>query len=178
MRPIYLISKEDLYKLYISQEYSIQDIAKFYNCGRNTIRYWLKKYNILSRKVGNKGWTKRSYQKLNQSLSGSNNPNWKGGISCQTRNRRCHNKQYRIWRQTILQRDNWICQNCFNSNRRLEIHHIYPYKKFPNLQYIPWNGITLCRDCHKKVKNREIQTINYFLNLQQKLYEGGFYEWN
>lgn len=62
------------------------------------------------------------------------------------------NRTYRRWRLTILGRDGHTCQKCGTSNprARLEIHHIKPFKDFPELRYEASNVTTLCRDCHKK----------------------------
>lgn len=62
------------------------------------------------------------------------------------------NRLYREWRNTILQRDNFTCQDCSLNDKgtRLEIHHIKPFALFPELRFDSMNVVTLCRDCHKK----------------------------
>ena len=52
-------------------------------------------------------------------------------------------------RLQILERDNWTCQECYNSDRTLHVHH-----KFYEKGREPWdidNDLltTLCKDCHK-----------------------------
>lgn len=49
----------------------------------------------------------------------------------------------------ILERDNWMCQDCFNSKKTLHVHHL-KYEKGKN----PWEYdnkdlITICENCHK-----------------------------
>jgi len=77
-------------------------------------------------------------------LSGSNNPNWKGGIMCEPYCDIWLDKEYK---ESIKERDNYQCQNpyCFNKNiKRLSIHHIDYNKKNCH----PWNLITLCNSCN------------------------------
>ena len=57
-------------------------------------------------------------------------------------------------RLEILQRDDWRCQRCFDSESTLHVHHRY-YEH----QYEPWDYssdalVTLCADCHELETNR------------------------
>jgi len=56
----------------------------------------------------------------------------------------------REWREAAFKRDHYICQECGQRGRKLQAHHIKPYKLFPELKYELSNGITLCVECHKK----------------------------
>lgn len=56
---------------------------------------------------------------------------------------------YHKWRERCLKRDNHTCQHC-GSVKDLCVHHIKSYKDFPNLRLKTSNGITLCKECHKK----------------------------
>ena len=55
-------------------------------------------------------------------------------------------------RLTIFERDDWTCQNCFDTESTLAVHHrIY----LPNIE--PWDYpdellITYCEDCHEQEK--------------------------
>lgn len=79
---------------------------------------------------------------------------WKGGIS--TINRRIRaSSNFRLWREAVFLRDNWICQKCKikSSNGKLVYlhpHHIKSFAQFPELRFAIDNGITLCNKCHKK----------------------------
>ncbi len=86
--------------------------------------------------------------------------------------------EYKIWRKSIFERDNYICQECFNKGGNLEAHHYkIPFrqilKNFLNYynQFSPmedketlirltftwqdfWdinNGKTYCKKCHGKI---------------------------
>jgi len=53
------------------------------------------------------------------------------------------------WRvaRNIYIRDHNVCAMC-GSVKKLEVHHVKPYSKFPALRYDQGNLITLCRECH------------------------------
>lgn len=71
--------------------------------------------------------------------------------------------EYRLWRNDILTRDNFSCQECF-STEKLQVDHIIPFSYILRNYGISsieeareclvlWdleNGRTLCRDCHMK----------------------------
>lgn len=56
---------------------------------------------------------------------------------------------YNKWRNDCMKRDNFTCQHC-GSTENLCVHHIKPYKSFPELRTDASNGITLCQECHKE----------------------------
>jgi len=56
--------------------------------------------------------------------------------------------KYKRWHSKVLKRDNFECQICKESKKKLTVHHIKKYKDFPKLRVSPKNGITLCLDCH------------------------------
>lgn len=56
----------------------------------------------------------------------------------------------REFAEIVRDRDGESCRNCGRSKTILEIHHIKSWKDYPNLRFVPSNGISLCNDCHKK----------------------------
>jgi len=92
-----------------------------------------------------------------RSMSGPDNPAWKGGISFELYSKLFNKKL----KNEIKKRDNFTCQNpgCNKTNNFLHIHHIN-YKKNQNS---PLNLITLCRPCHTKTNfNRNYWMALYF----------------
>ena len=90
-------------------------------------------------------------------ISGPNNHNWKGGISCEPY---CGVWLDKEFKESILERDNHQCQNpdCWGTSERLTIHHIDYNKKNCG----PENLITLCRSCNTRAsKDREWYTDYY-----------------
>lgn len=58
-----------------------------------------------------------------------------------------------LWRLQIFQRDNYTCQICGKTGCYLEAHHIKNWAKYPLLRFKIYNGITVCKECHKKTNN-------------------------
>lgn len=82
-------------------------------------------------------------------LKGSEHPNWKGGISGETRLERTRFTYYT--KPIILRRDNYICKLCGKRGGLLEIHHIHPWSKYPEERFQESNCITLCKPCHYEI---------------------------
>ena len=57
--------------------------------------------------------------------------------------------QYRLWREEVFRRDNWMCIHCGIRGGKLQADHIQLYSTYPNLRYEVSNGRTLCVSCHR-----------------------------
>ena len=88
---------------------------------------------------------------LHESIKGENHPNWNGGISIL--NDRHDSLDYKKWRQEVYKRDNYQCQICGSKNK-INAHHIYSWKFYPEKRYDINNGITLCEECHTKIHKK------------------------
>lgn len=99
-------------------------------------------------------------RKIGLANSGPNSAHWKGGISCEPYCDAWVDKEYK---QDILKRDNYQCQNP-NCNKlykeKIAIHHINYDKK--NCQ--PNNLITLCNSCNSRA--------NFHRKYWKELYSG------
>lgn len=62
--------------------------------------------------------------------------------------------EYQRWRRKVIERDGYICRQC-GADTNLEVHHIKPYDKYRGLATDADNGITLCRNCHVRLKGKE-----------------------
>lgn len=70
-----------------------------------------------------------------------------------------NNYAYRKWREKVIDRDKGKCVLC-GSSANLEVHHIKPFAQFPTERLNINNGVTLCRDCHKRVhKEKNIEWL-------------------
>ena len=117
--------------------------------------------------------------KLSKSHQGEKCYRWKGGVTRENKKIR-QNIEFRLWREAVFARDNWTCQKCgARSGNGKEVylhpHHLQNFAAYPELRFAIDNGITLCRDCHKKfhkkygfTKNTKEQ-IWEFLGLKENL---------
>lgn len=87
---------------------------------------------------------------------GENHYNWQGGITPENRRIR-RSIQFRLWRQAVFARDNWICQKCNKKGGKLHAHHIKSFAEYPELRFAIDNGLTLCKNCHEKTDNYKNQ---------------------
>lgn len=93
--------------------------------------------------------TKEWAENHSRMMSGENHPNWKGGISEQNaRNAAKIRRGLKSLNKKALERDGYVCVFC-GSSERLEIDHIKPISRFPELVLDIENLRTLCRECHK-----------------------------
>jgi hypothetical protein len=78
---------------------------------------------------------------------------------------------YKEWRLKIYKRDQYRCRmpECNSTSRDIAAHHIYPKKKYPEIQFDIQNGITLCKKCHEKTYGKEEQFIELLVRVVQKM---------
>lgn len=125
--------------------------------------------------------TKRKISKSNSGKYGSKSSNWKGGITTLNKCIRTSDR-YKEWRTQIFIRHNFTCQECGKINCYIEVHHIKPlYRilKENNIQSIedalncieiwnPLNGITLCKECHKKYRSGNTK-MKFVITIEEKI---------
>lgn len=85
-------------------------------------------------------------RKNNASWLGSKNPAWKGG-AVEKSGKRSITRAYKDLQVFVLERDGRKCVRCC-SKKKLHIHHIKGWKKYPNLRYDSKNVVTVCKSCH------------------------------
>lgn len=148
---------------------------------KNPMRYWLgKKRSFKDRRNISKA-TKiamkdpiilQKVRKANLGRCGELANNWQGGRT-KIRNLLGSLYKYKEWRKAVFERDNWTCQDCGIKSKKglgytvyLQAHHvkhcwrILQDNNITNSQEAIncnklWdldNGMTLCRDCHNKIK--------------------------
>lgn len=73
-----------------------------------------------------------------------------------------HTSAHRRWRRLVMQRDNWLCQECLRNKRitaATEAHHKIPIEERPDLALDVDNGEALCWHCHEETKQRKKKNL-------------------
>jgi hypothetical protein len=82
-----------------------------------------------------------------------------------------HREEYRLWRISCFERDNYTCQKTKVSGGRLVVHHINNFAEKIELRFAIDNGITLSDKSHREFhklygrKNNTLEQILEFINL-------------
>ena len=129
--------------------------------------------------VGRTPWNKgkspseETKRKISQSLlgrptgrTGAKSNFWKGGKSSEYTKLK-NSIEWKNWRRAVFERDDYTCQECGERNYKgngksiwIHPHHIKSRSEYPELQFEISNGITLCRDCHRKTYNYGIKAVS------------------
>ena len=65
-------------------------------------------------------------------------------------------------RNFVMARDGYRCQESLRdgqSNSAEMVHHIYPVRDYPELEFVAWNLVALCNKQHNKMHNRNNDEI-------------------
>lgn len=90
---------------------------------------------------------------MSVSRAGSNNANWKGGITEKVRRFR-RTKEYVAWVKAVLHRAGGKCEEC-GCEENLEAHHIISIHKDFSKALDVENVMALCKSCHAKKHRRK-----------------------
>ena len=76
---------------------------------------------------------------------------------------------YKDWRMKVYKRDKFTCQmpSC-GYKKYLQAHHIKRWSSASILRYDVHNGITLSKNCHKKVTGSEQYYESLFMEIVRK----------
>lgn len=57
---------------------------------------------------------------------------------------------WKDWRDSVFERDNYTCQDCGTEGGDLNAHHVERRYESPDMETDVDNGVTLCVECHVK----------------------------
>ena len=85
-------------------------------------------------------------------MTGEKNPSWKGGTQSSTFTKWVKNqKDYKEWRNAVLERDEHTCQITGKKNIPLDVHHIHPKADYQDLALDVDNGVTISQEAHRLI---------------------------
>jgi len=104
--------------------------------------------------------------------SGENHWSWKGGPEFWKKDNERGDSAYHGWVLRVKKRDNYKCRiNNKDCNGYCIVHHILPWREFPELRYEINNGITLCQAHHPLKRAEEKRLAPVFQELVSVLNE-------
>lgn len=142
------------------KKYTTKQIAFMCKTKAETVRKWIRKFEIKYKKILTKSHikkisplgrinTEKTKEKMRLAQLGEKGHNWKGGKTSER-----FKNGWKQQRKKALERDNYICQKCGNTKKEniieLDVHHKVPFRCFKDFKsaHNLENLITLCRKCH------------------------------
>lgn len=107
--------------------------------------------------VGKSPWNKN--RKM-LSIRGEKHWNWKGGKPKHLDKVVRQSLEYRLWRKSVYERDNFTCQKYGIVGGKLVAHHVNNFAEYPELRFAIDNGITLSEKAHREFHKKYGQTNN------------------
>lgn len=171
IKDVEILCKEKGYILLTEEIHNVDDKVE-YICSQH------QDYGIQSTSLWGLKTSDNSCKMCRQSLhSGENHWNWQGGIGLE-RDVMKETFEYKNWRKSVFERDNYTCQCCGETGIRLNAHHIKNYSSHPKLRLDINNGITLCEKCHSinikgsfhsvyGTKNNNEEQLNEYIELHK-----------
>lgn len=90
-------------------------------------------------------------------FAGDKHPNWKGSKTPENKRIR-HCVEYKLWRKSVFERDNYTCVFCGATKVYIQADHIKPFALFPELRFAIDNGRTLCVPCHRSTDSYGVRS--------------------
>ncbi len=87
-------------------------------------------------------------KKMSRVRRGEKGANWRGGVTPENKRIRA-SIEFRLWREAVFARDNWICQKTRERGAGLHPHHILNFSNYPELRFAIANGVTLSEEAHQ-----------------------------
>ena len=94
-------------------------------------------------------YSEETRKKMGESRKGEKHWNYHGGVTPINEKIR-HSFEYKLWRKSVFERDNYTCRFCGKRGVTIHADHIKPFALYPELRFAIDNGRTLCIGCHRK----------------------------
>lgn len=82
-----------------------------------------------------------------------------------------NDKRWERKRKAILSRDNYSCKWCKRYGKNVDashVHHIFQVEFYPEYSYCNWNLISLCKQCHNMMHDRDTHELTETGRLLQR----------
>lgn len=134
--------------------------------GRNLLEETKIKISMANKGVKKSPFTEEHKNNISLSRIGGKHWNWQGGLTAE-RSRISNSREYKNWRKSVFERDNYTCQECGAKSGNgytvvLNADHIKPFAYFPELRLDLNNGKTLCVPCHKETDTYAYKSIKKY----------------
>ena len=137
---------ENLRRINTGRKHSPESILKMRNA--KTGKKFTKEHreNLRKSNTGKKH-TLETRMKMS-GRTGEKSPSWKGGLTPMNLKIR-QSFEYKLWRESVFERDDYSCVFCGLHGVKLHADHIKPFAHYPELRFAIDNGRTLCVPCHR-----------------------------
>lgn len=150
------------HKEWLEEQYNsgktLEEIGEKFGVFGSSVKKFFKNFGLTMRPHG-------ETLRIRGSVSGENNPAWKGGVTPE-RQRLYKTDEWAKLVRFIFQRDNYTCQKCgdgHTKNNKLHAHHLRSWADNPHLRLEPSNLITLCDSCHLWVHSKKNTNKDFIL---------------
>jgi len=137
--------------------------------GRKLTKEWVQNRTKSQRGLKRSEETRK---KISEAKKGENSPLWRGGVSLKNRTERANimsSFEYRNWRRSVFERDDFCCVLCNKRGGEIQADHIKPFAEYPHLRFDIDNGRTLCLDCHRSTDTWGMKSSFYKLKQELKV---------
>lgn len=132
---------------------------------KNPTKYWLGKDGHIPSEETRQKMREANLRSGNRPpvRRGAENNMWRGGVTPVNKSIRA-SIEYKNWRTSVFERDEYTCVSCGQVGGTLNADHIKPFSHFPELRFDVDNGRTLCHPCHTQTETYGHKVHKYILD--------------
>lgn len=177
IKPVYIRTRKNTFcssacyglwkKRWFKEHPEMREKIRLWALGRKQSKETIQKR--LLKVTGQKRTLEQRRKMSHAAKKGPDNVGWRGG-KCSENYKLRRGSNYKMWRDSVFQRDNYTCQECGERGGELNAHHVKSWAEHPHLRYEISNGITLCIICHKETDsylNNKINQVHSLLRVER-----------